>query len=263
MSPKIDIFALLIFLGTMQGLFLSLFFLSKNNRQYRPNKFLGLFLISISLLSLDILLSYTDFMFRVVFVNETEPFNLLLGPLIYLYIATKLDEQNERRVWLHFLPALFYFVYMHIFEDYSYPAKYNAHISAYHPEMEYMKNAGGDPLDPLLLRTFINDLTILSMLFYSVLSIYKLVSTRKKETPDQKRKKLHTLLWFDVGVFVLILLLVIYIKITFRHDLGDFIIMTAVAVFIYMLSFIIVRNSLFSRKASTIGNTANPLWMKA
>lgn len=48
---------------------------------------------------------------------------------------------------------------------------------------------------------------------------------------------------------MLILLLVIYIKITFRHDLGDFIIMTAVAVFIYMLSFIIVRNSLFFQKS--------------
>ncbi|KAA3653960.1 MAG: AraC family transcriptional regulator [Calditrichaeota bacterium] len=249
-SPKIDIFALIIFLGTMQGFFLSIFFLSKNNRQYRPNKFLGLFLISVSLISLDILLSYTDFMFRVIyFVNETEPFNFLLGPLIYLYIATKLYEQNERKAWLHFLPAIFYFVYMHIFEDYSYAEKYNAHISAYHPEMESMISQGAEPQDPLFLRKFINELTILSMLFYSALSIYRLVSTRQKESPDQKRKKLYSLLWFDISIFTFILLIVIFVKINYRNDLGDYIIISAVAVFIYMLSFLIVRNSVFFQKS--------------
>src|SRR3989304_3872831 len=57
MPLHIDVFALFIFLGTVQGIFLSLFFLSKENRSVKSNIFLGLLLIAASLLSIDILLS--------------------------------------------------------------------------------------------------------------------------------------------------------------------------------------------------------------
>jgi len=45
---RIDFFALIIFLGAMQGLFLSAFFLNKKNRKYLHNIYSGIFLISLS-----------------------------------------------------------------------------------------------------------------------------------------------------------------------------------------------------------------------
>jgi hypothetical protein len=75
---NIDAFSLFIFLGTVQGIFLSYFFLSRYNRQVKANIFLGILLIAASLISFDILISYTNFMFRVIYlVDATEPLNFL------------------------------------------------------------------------------------------------------------------------------------------------------------------------------------------
>ncbi|KAA3612208.1 MAG: AraC family transcriptional regulator [Calditrichaeota bacterium] len=247
---KIDIFALLIFLGTVQGLFLSIFFLSKPNRQFRANLFLGFFLIAVSLLSLDILLSYTNLMFKIIYlVDSTEPLNFLLGPLIYLYISAKLDEKTIRKVYYHFIPSVFYLIYVLIFQVRTYTARFNAHIAAYHPEMEFLSQQGPLSSDPLYLNSFINELTILSMTVYTLLAVYKIYSSQKSEQLDQNRKKLYSLLWFDVIMFGCILLIVIIVKLNYRNDLGDYIIITAVALFIYSLSFKIVRESLFFQKA--------------
>ena len=109
----IDIFALCIFLGTIQGIFLSYFFLYKINRQVKANVFLGFLLITSSLLCFDILFSYTNFMFQVIYlVDATDPLNFLIGPLFYLYIIAKVDESKLKKVYFHFIPSLKVSIYI-------------------------------------------------------------------------------------------------------------------------------------------------------
>ncbi|MCB0753707.1 MAG: AraC family transcriptional regulator, partial [Ignavibacteriae bacterium] len=150
----IDIFALIIFLGTVQGIFLSYFFLSKHNRKVKANVFLGFLLIAASLLSFDILISYTNFMFQVIYlVDATEPLNLVIGPLFYFYIKAKVDESKIRNVYYHFIPAAFYFVYTLFYHAQGLEIKYNAYLDQYHPELNFI-TAHYSFTDPLMLKHF-------------------------------------------------------------------------------------------------------------
>ena len=243
---NIDIFALFIFLGTVQGIFLSYFFLNKYNRSVRSNIYLGLLLIAASLISLDILISYTNVMFKVLYlVDTTEPLNLLVGPFFYLYVKTKLNEKNGQKTYYHFLPALVYLLYSSLFHIQSIESKYNAYIEQYHPELDFITVTAANFEDPLYLKNIINELTIISLTIYLTFAAFQIYRARKHETPDEKRKKLYNLLWFYFGLLTAILFILIFVKVYFAHDLGDYIIVTAVSIFIYSVSFKVIKDSIF------------------
>jgi AraC-like DNA-binding protein len=242
----IDIFSLFIFLGTVQGIFLSYFFLSKNNRGVKANIYLGLLLLVSSLLSLDILFSYTNFMFQVIYlVDATEPLNFLVGPLFFLYILAKVDESKIKKVYFHFIPAIIYFFYSIFFHIQSIESKYNAYIEQYHPELEYIANLGGVFEDPFLFKNFINELTIISILTYLILSIIVVYKAQN----NGLNSKAYRILWADVAFMSVILFTIIFVKFTFEHDLGDYIIIVAISIFIYSISFKIIRESLFFKNS--------------
>jgi len=246
---KIDIFALFIFLGTVQGLFLSYFFLSKYNRQVKANVFLGLLLLAASIISFDILISYTNFMFQVIYlVDASETCNFLIGPMFYLYVVAKLDETRLKKVSYHFMPALIYLAYSTLFLIQSIEVKYNSYLSQYHPELDYIQNIAGDFRDPLSLKSFVNELTILSITIYLILAIIRLFKSSRAERHDPNRKRLFSLLWIDSLFMFLILAIIIFVKLYFTHDLGDYIIIIAVTVFIYSISFKVIRESIFFHK---------------
>lgn len=240
---SIDIFALLIFLGTVQGIFLSYFFLSKKNRSIKANVFLGLLLLTSALLSFDILISYTNFMFQVIYlVDATEPLNLLVGPLFFLYILAKIDESKIKKIYYHFLPAVIYFVYSIFFHIQSIESKYNAYLEQYHPELEFIPTSGTGFQDPLLLKSYINELTIISILAYLIIAV---VIIYRVQTRSPASAKSYRILWIDIAFMTVILSTIIFVKFTYPHDLGDYIIIVAITIFIYSISFKVIRNSLF------------------
>ena len=249
---NIDAFSLFIFLGTVQGIFLSYFFLSKHNRQVKANIFLGLLLLAASLISFDILISYTNFMFRVIYlVDATEPLNFLIGPMFYLYIIAKLDESRLKKISYHFIPFFIYLFYSLFFQVQSLEEKYNAYLDQYHPELDFIPLTTSGFKDPFYLKLFINELTILSITVYLVFAIIRLYKTSKNENPDSKRKKLFSLLWIDCALMAAILFVLIFVKIYFTHDLGDYIIIITVTVFIYSISFKVIRDSIFFQKGQS------------
>ena len=249
---NIDAFSLFIFLGTVQGIFLSYFFLSKYNRQVKANIFLGLLLLAASLISFDILISYTNFMFRVIYlVDATEPLNFLIGPMFYLYIIAKLDESRLKKISYHFIPFFIYLFYSLFFQVQSLEEKYNAYLDQYHPELDFIPLTTSGFKDPFYLKLFINELTILSITVYLVFAIIRLYKTSKNENPDSKRKKLFSLLWTDCTLMAAILFVLIFVKIYFTHDLGDYIIIITVTVFIYSISFKVIRDSIFFQKGQS------------
>ena len=249
---NIDAFSLFIFLGTVQGIFLSYFFLSKHNRQVKANIFLGLLLLAASLISFDILISYTNFMFRVIYlVDATEPLNFLIGPMFYLYIVAKLDESRLKKISYHFIPFFIYLFYSLFFQVQSLEEKYNAYLDQYHPELDFIPLTTSGFKDPFYLKLFINELTILSITVYLVFAIIRLYKTSKNENLDSKRKKLFSLLWIDCALMAAILFVLIFVKIYFTHDLGDYIIIITVTVFIYSISFKVIRDSIFFQKGQS------------
>jgi AraC-like DNA-binding protein len=246
---NINIFALFIFLGTVQGIFLSYFFLNKYNRQVKANIFLGLLLLAASIIGFDILISYTNFMFRVIYlVDASEPFNFLIGPMFYLYVVAKLDETRLKKVYYHFIPFFIYLVYSILFLVQSIESKYNAYLDQYHPEMDYVPVTTLGFEDPVYIKSIINELTILSIAAYLIFAIIRLYRTSRTEQHDEKRKRLFSLLWVDCILMSIVLAIIIFVKLYFTNDLGDYIIITAVTVFIYSISFKVVRDSIFFQK---------------
>lgn len=245
----IDIFALFIFLGTVQGIFLSYFFLSKQNRNIKANIFLGLLILASSLLSFDILISYTNFMFQVLYlVDATEPLNFLVGPLFFLYLLAKIDETRIKKIYYHFLPFVIYFFYSILFHVQSIESKYNAYISQYHPEMSFIPVLDGGFEDPLILKSIINELTMISIGAYLLMSAILVYKASSKKTGNNKNRKAFRILWIDVSFMAVILFTLIFVKTYFLYEFGDYIIIIAISIFIYAISFKVIRDSLFFKK---------------
>ena len=186
-------------------------------------------------------------MFQVIYlVDATEPLNFLVGPTFFLYILAKVDESKIKKVYFHFIPAIIYFFYSIFFHIQNVESKYNAYIDQYHPELEYISNLGGVFEDPLLFKHFINELTILSILIYLILST---IIVYKAQNFSSENSKTFRILWVDLSFMSLILFTIIFVKFTFQHDLGDYIIIVAISIFIYSISFKIIRESLFFKNS--------------
>lgn len=79
--PRIDLFAILILLGIVQGCLLCFFFFSNSKGDQFPNRFQGGALLVITLVMTDVWLGYTNYMMKVLWLNDfTEPCNLCIGP---------------------------------------------------------------------------------------------------------------------------------------------------------------------------------------
>lgn len=239
LNIHIDVFALLIFLGVIQGFFLSSFFFLKKSRQKPSNIYLGLLLICCSLLSLDILVSYTNYMFYMLwFVDLTEPLTLIIGPLFYLYLKSKISGKHQKTFWLHFIPSGIYLFYHVPFMIQGNNYKYNAYIFSYHPELSYRPYTLLYDVDPLGIKSQIVLLLLLSMGIYAALSEFKSYSYFR-----QQKDKTSRGIFFESLVFSVVVITVFAVRLTAKLDLGDYIIMSVIALVIYLISFRVVLNS--------------------
>jgi len=83
-SYQLDLFAVVIILGVIQGLFLSFFFLNKRIRRKPSSLYLGFVMLSLSLIILEIFLNYTGYMFNMLRIdNFSEPLSFAVPPFIF------------------------------------------------------------------------------------------------------------------------------------------------------------------------------------
>ena len=102
MPYRIDLFAVFIFLGIVQGIFLLLFFLSKENRKIKSNLFQGLMLLSIVACITEIFLMYTGYIVHCLFlVDFSEAFGLAIGPCFYLLVVSLTKGNITWKNYLH------------------------------------------------------------------------------------------------------------------------------------------------------------------
>ncbi|GGM73631.1 hypothetical protein GCM10010967_01510 [Dyadobacter beijingensis] len=251
-SPPIraDLFSLFILLGCVQGLILSYVFFSHakgSNRQ--SNLLLGIIILSMVLIIGDVWLGYTNYMFRLIWlVDFSEPLNLLIAPATFLYIKAGVNQQPGKRSWLHFLPAIVYFLYMcALVYPQGFAFKYNANIGSFHPEMQRLAGTAYGSAWMFFTKWHINDLTFISMVIYQVASVVFLKNAFKKRGISFFTGEKNSLTWFrDFFLQLAFLVLVFFIvRISFRHDLGDHIIAAFIALIIYLTSFAVLRRSLF------------------
>ncbi len=231
---RYDLFALIIFMGLVQGVFLSIIFLARDRKV--NEKYLGLLMLAFSLLLLDILLGYTGLMVKVIWFNNiTESINFTLGPLFFLYFKSTLDLKHKHD-WTHFIFPIFFFLYSLPYLLDSNEVKLYDYYSAMHPELlRSVPQPNDSYFDPFGLRSFVNQLTILSFLIYLVASA--LILFDKQYSSNFQINKLR----FFWSLFLAAILILMVVKSVFGNDLGDHLVAAYLAITIYVTDFVFIK----------------------
>lgn len=245
--PRIDVFALLILAGALQGMFLCLMFFRKERKIQTANFYLGLLILAMTLCILEIFLNYTGLMLKVLWLdNFSEPFIFLLGPSVFLY-ATSLMHIRQKRPWIHFLWFGAYCLYHVFYLIQPTDIKFNFLNELYDFGLPMRSwNVYFSP-DPLYLRRYVNEILALHWVTYIIISSYFVVKAYQKEgisifsSAESKNKwlrNMHFHLWISFIIFVVV-------KLTYGRDLGDYLVAVYMAGCIYLISFNVVKNSVF------------------
>lgn len=249
----IGIFDTFIFLGVIQGLFISWFFIKNATGQSKANLYQGLLLLFLSLAIFEEWLNNTGYIVRVLFLtNFSEPFNFAFAPLFYLYVKSTLEPEKDRKAWGHFLIMFFWLLYMVFQFIQPDEMKYNSYIQTKHPDWGYLEITTKISDDPLGLRRFVNQLTLLQFAIYftaaAVLLRKKLRSLGQSlfRTDNEmiiivRNTSLH---------FFMILVIFLGTKLYFgmRSDIGGYLIATYISFMIYWTSYLILDRSDFFNK---------------
>ena len=248
--PKIDFFACLMFLGIIQALFLAYFFLFGKQGNRLANRFLGLLLLCFVFGITEILLCYTNYMFKIIWlIDFAEPTNFLIAPLLFLYIQKNVKPNFSKIEYLHFLPFLIWTLYL-IFTFYPLNnlAKYNAYINSYYPELPELED-GIDYKYPQIywIRHYVNHLMLISWCIYIGVNIWILSKQFKTQNLSFFSSKNQNLAWARSVIFWFLSIIISFIlsKRIFPRDLGDHLIAAHLTLIIYIISINIIRQSAF------------------
>jgi AraC-like DNA-binding protein len=226
--------------------FISILFLSeKKSRLNKSNLYQGLFLLSLSLLIADILLNYTGYMVKVIFVdNFSEPLNFAIGPLFYLFLR---NSEKSKRDWIHFILFGFYLLYSIFYFIQSNEFKYNSYVWCYHPDWKYIESTVLYSADPLGIRNFINEATFIYFIAYISLSInllFKKYNEIGKSLFTRAKNQLNLYRSYIIH-FILIIILFVFVKAYFGRDLGDYFIASYTSLLLYIISYNVINKSVF------------------
>ena len=246
-EARFDIFALFMLLGLSQGIFLIYYYLNKENRKDPANLYLGLFLVTCVILNSEILLNYSGLIVKVIRIeNYSEPFIFLPMPFVYLFIKAKLNEKYTREDHIHFFPFVFYFLYCILYFIQSPEFKYNSYLYCYKPGAETLPVNMRLWEDPLGFRQSLASLYISQALVYLYLIFVKV----KYAQPEGKfaffgKKDKKTTQIFNIWIHaVIVVALIIFIKIRFERDLGDYLIGTYISLILYINGFLVVSQQI-------------------
>ena len=252
MPYRIDLFAIFIFLGIVQALFLCVFFFSNENRKIQANAFQGFLLLAIAACLFEIFLMYTGYIVNAFYlVDFSESMGLAVGPLFYLVVRSRIQGKLGKIYYLHLIPFVFYsFVLMQFLllpED----AKYNAWVCSYRPELPYRLYEVQYDVGLFRIKSNITEITLFSIFVYAGLSLRETIYAfrKKKESfwnpTTLVLRDLRTSTFIIVTLFITILI----VKLTNKNDMGDHIFASYAAITIYFTSFNIIRHSGFFKQA--------------
>lgn len=249
LNYKIDLFSIFIFLGIVQAVFLSVFFLFNENRKNKTNLFTGLLLITIAASSFEILLMYTGYIVHCLhLVDFSEPFAFLIGPFVFLITITYTRETLPRLYWLHFIFAGAYLILLIPFLIAPEEVKYNAWIESYDLALPF-RPYDYEAHNPrkLWLTDQHTALTLVSLLLYAALTLkevfhfFRVNNVNFLKPSGEPFKKLQAI----VVQVCFVTLLILIVKAFNPNDTGDHMFTAYLSLLIYMISFHVMRSSGF------------------
>jgi AraC-like DNA-binding protein len=249
----VGIFDVFIFLGVFQGFLLSWFFIKNVQNSRKANLYQGLLLLSLSLVIFEEWLNNTGYIVKVLsLTNFSESLNFALGPLFYLYIRSSLNPEERNKAIIHFIPFLFWLFYMVFAFIQPDELKYNSFIETKHPDWGYLEVQTTITDDPLGIRRFVNQLTIMQLVAYFSAAIIILLK-RFRSTNQSIYKTDNELLIILRNTtihFLMMVAIFIVTKLYFgmRSDIGGYLVASYVSFMIYATSYQILNRSDFFDK---------------
>jgi AraC-like DNA-binding protein len=244
----IDLFSVFIFIGVLQGLILSFFFILKPSSNSQSNFFQGLLLLSLTLIIFELVLNLTGYIVKFLPLTfSSASMNLLIGPFLYLFVKRSIGEPGSGRDWIHFILPLFYLGYLCFDIIQPNEFKYNLYIANYHPEWPQLKVNTTISNDPLGINNYLTLLQVVQILLYISLSFLKLAKKAASSgssifrTDDELLKSLR----FVISHCLMIILILIIVKAKFQGSAGDYFIGIYVAVFTLLATFRVMNDSTY------------------
>ncbi|MDN4166224.1 helix-turn-helix domain-containing protein [Cytophagales bacterium LB-30] len=255
MDYRLDLYAVLIFMGIAQAVFLSVFFFLKADKNKQYNLFQGLHLLGMALVSTEIFMMYTGYIQQAYFlVDFSESVGLALGPLYLAMVLSIAKGKLPRYFYLHFFPFVFYSLYLGLFLLLPEPAKHNAWLGAYHPDFPMIPYEYPYDADPLGIRGEITLITLVHVFLYGMLCLgytVKFFIAHKESFWRPKNPALKSLRAVPL-IILTVFLMVLLVKINNLNDTGDYLYAAFVSGVIYFISFSVLKNSTFFQQTIEI-----------
>jgi AraC-like DNA-binding protein len=251
MIYKIDLFAIFIFVGIVQAIFLSLFFFSKNNRKIETNVYQGIMVLAMAACTFEIFLCYTGYIIHCLWlVDFSEPISYLIGPSFYLMIISLINGKTDKTRYYHFLFAALWLIIQMPFFVQSEDVKFNAWIGAYHTEGLTFREVNAD----FFSSPYHSEIILTHLCIYMILGLIATVKAfrAKKESIWKTKHATFLQLRSAVGQIVFVTLLIIVVKLFYREDTGDHLFASYISIAIYLISFQVIRQSGFFIQPSLI-----------
>jgi AraC-like DNA-binding protein len=251
MPYRVDLFALFIFLGIVQALFLAFFFLSKENRSVKANLFHGIMLISIAFCVLEIFLNYTGYITKWLFlVDFSETFSFLIGPAFFLMIVSLTRGEVSRKYYLHFLFAPIYLALQLPFLMASNDVKYHAYMHSYYPDFPHPHNFGETRW--FWVTDHHTEATLISLAIYALLGLYEVIRAFRIKKESFWKPISPTLRTLRAGLVQLVSFfsLILLVKLFNKNDTGDHLFAAYLTIPVYLTSFLVIRQSGFFRQVN-------------
>ncbi len=250
----LNLIALIIIIGIFLGFLISYFIIKKSFRHNTSNLFMGVFILVLSLVMLEGWLNYTGYIFKVLWAtNFAEPFNFIIAPLIYLFGISQFKGFKKEKQWLHFLPFLFWLGYCVFFFIQSDVFKYNSNIAVMQLDVPYLNNVQKISDDPLHIRTYINIMTGISFVIYNIFIVRLLLLKAKSlgKTIFNTKNKTLISLRNSLAHFLIIIIIFIFVKLTFKNDVGDYFIFLYLSFMFFMAAIQIMNSSDYYNQVSS------------
>lgn len=267
LTTHIDVITTFIFIGIVQGFILSFFFIFKKSANIRANRFQGFLILVLTLSILEQWLNQTGFITRVlVITNSTESLNLVIGPLIFLFVKYSLKSSYSGKDWLHFVLALIYLCYLMFDLVQPNEVKYNSYIYSFHPDWPFLKVKMEIPNDPINIKRYLNVVTGVQLVLYTALSTRLLVKKARQSGDSIFRTQDEVIISLRNMVFHLsiVILIFIVVKLSFRNrDVGDYYIDSYVSLFILITTFRIMNDSTYFDKSTSFMDLSIGKYLKS
>jgi AraC-like DNA-binding protein len=255
MPYRVDLFAVFILLGIVQALFLSFFFLTRENRKIPANLYHGILLLTMAACLLEVLLMYTGYirhMLHLVDFSEAPAF--LIGPALYLMVVSLIHGTPGKRPYLHFIFPVIYLLLQLPFLLQPENEKYNAYISSYHPGLPYREVHHTFDPRPFWVTDNHSATLLISLFLYGILVVVEVVKAFRQKRESLLHTQNPVLHKVRAGILHLGLVfgIILLVKLIYRADTGDHLSAAFLSLTAYFTSFNIIRQSGFFNQVGLV-----------